>query len=277
MQQRRKRLRLRVHSQYRVLDRDGLAEVVREAVATEHDGNLLKASRSVGGCPSVAQLSRIRGSKPQGRITNKTTEGLRRLVGIHLRKRLDECVLSPSAQGMLEEYHEWVASALRPFATKYGFVQLTARLEGLGGLARAGEIIAEGGVAKGRAKLGRMSLIVRAAIRHLGPWASQEVVLRRSLLAWARVIEPLLGERRPGRPDWRAMPRADMEDFVDAGVSRELLLLQGPGPIESAQDWRPDKFVWLGALDESLRRLAEPDSIALYRLEKGKRRPHSSR
>jgi hypothetical protein len=275
MQKRAKRSRLRSRRQYLLIDPEKLADLVRRSVDERYEGKLAKAVKDIGGYPSVAELSRIRRGLVRRKLESKTVAGLWRLVSLGRLAELDDCLLSPDAHELLLEYREWIVTTLQRFMGRNGWQELTRRLAGVGILASARAQIADQRDSPGRAQIGRMARLVRAAIDHLGPLASNELVLRRALLAWTRVIEPLLVRPSVGLPDWQHMADSDLQGFADAGVYRELLLLRGPGPIESAKSSARDPtnragLVAVSSFQETpktTRGLLDA-SIELYRREK---------
>jgi len=134
-------------------------------------------------------------------MNRHTFEGLKRLVPEALRPQLEAIVLTPADQVAHRRYLHWLAASLWPLRTKLG---------------------------EARALLSRLQR--EELPGSVAPPDAVPVSEARLLLAWWRVIGPIVDQSGPGpfERTWRDLSTLELKTYIEAGIVREFILLSPP-------------------------------------------------
>lgn len=246
-------------AEYLVVDPEALAQLVGGTIEERFGGSLATAARALRIPKSkfVSLLSRIRSGKGPKALSRENVDRLRELVSPMGWRELDRALLEPAARELLQYYHGWLADRVRRLGAASEWL-----LEGdlllyhgdptfvppvgvyrVDGRSRAGRrLLMEDFLDLSKRVKGLMGDTPLAGLTRTiadrPELTGSDSAVARLMLAWVRVLEPLIEHRSSGlvEPSWRDLSDEELVGFVEAGVYRENLLLARYRPITAAQE-----------------------------------------
>lgn len=228
-----------------VVDPAGLARLLQQVIDQRYSGKQLRAAGPNRSFQS--QLSRLL-ARRQRSIQMKTFERLMRLVPKGLHDELFAAVLSPPVSEILGAYSRWQNERALRFTSRRGRRwRMTRR-----GIKKADGIPFTQRLEEGdylldrlREKLPSYFTSFDKSLEKLGHSAV------RKNLAYIRIIEPLLEMRESAFVErgWQELTDEELAQFINAGMTRERILLRRSPDLQRAQE----------VLSRPPRELSEPD------------------
>jgi hypothetical protein len=213
---------------------EGLARLLREVIDERYGGVQLRAAR--GSVSRQSQFSRLLRAKTPT-IQVKTFEWLKRFVPPERRAELVASLLSPSVSDMVLAYHLWLGERGDRFPSRRGRRwRMTSR-----GIRKADGIPFTQRLKESEYLVQRL----RQQPDLVSYFRSFERAAKarghsgaRINLAYIRVVEPLLEMRESGFVErgWEEMSPEDLRQFLEAGFTRERVLLNRSPDLQRAQE-----------------------------------------
>jgi hypothetical protein len=218
----------RVH----ILDRSGLATELKAAIQRRFRGNLSEAARSAGlRQPDLHKLATAK----RVYVSVRTARAVRELVGPRRAQRVDDALLPGPAQMVLKAYGDWCIK----YATnevrvidwanhRTGFVPVVSVHYGYTRYMRVVWLATE--------LLRRYPSYFKPLVEAVGRKGHG---VARLIVALHRVVGPLIDARESGYVElrWEELEeRGTLAQFIDAGVRREVILLDRAPDLERAQE-----------------------------------------